>query len=94
MDCSLPTALSMGVPRQEYWSGLSFSSPGHFPDVGIKPTSPASQEFVLCSKMYIFVVIQMSMSSDQVRKGKMKIKRIYLELNHLEGKHKQRRERV
>ena len=28
MDCSLPeTALSMGFPRQEYWSGLPFPSP-------------------------------------------------------------------
>ena len=33
--------LSVGFPRQEYCSGLSFSSPGHFPDPGIEPTSPA-----------------------------------------------------
>ena len=31
----------MGFPRQEYWSGLSFSSPGDLPDPGIKPSSPA-----------------------------------------------------
>ena len=31
----------MGFPRQEYWSGLTFSSPGELPDPGIKPTSPA-----------------------------------------------------
>ena len=31
---------SMGFPRQEYWSGLSFPSPRDFPDPGIKPTSP------------------------------------------------------
>ena len=31
MDCSLPeTALSMGFPRQEYWSGLPFPSPWIF----------------------------------------------------------------
>ena len=30
---------SMGFPRQEYWSGLPFPSPGDFPDPGIKPTS-------------------------------------------------------
>ena len=29
--------LSMGFSRQEYWSGLPFSSPGHLPDTGIKP---------------------------------------------------------
>ena len=28
-------------PRQEYWSGLSFPSPGDLPDPGIKPRSPA-----------------------------------------------------
>ena len=33
--------LSMGFPRQEYWSGLPFPSPGDFPDPGIKHTSPA-----------------------------------------------------
>ena len=35
--------LSMGFPRQEYWSGLSFPSPGDLPDSGIKPKSPALQ---------------------------------------------------
>ena len=33
--------LSMGFPRQEYWSGLPFSSPRERPDPGIKPVSPA-----------------------------------------------------
>ena len=32
---------SMGFSRQEYWSGLSFPSPGDFPDPGIEPGSPA-----------------------------------------------------
>ena len=35
--------LSMGFPRQEYWSGLSFPSPGDLPDPGIEPGSPALQ---------------------------------------------------
>ena len=35
--------LSMGFPRQEYWSGLTFPSPGNLPDPGIKPTSPVLQ---------------------------------------------------
>ena len=34
--------LSMGFPRQEYWSGLPFPSPRDLPDPGVKPTSPAS----------------------------------------------------
>ena len=29
--------LSMGFPRQEYWSGLPFPTPGHLLDSGIKP---------------------------------------------------------
>ena len=37
----LPGALSMGFSRQEYWSGLSFPSPGDLPNPGIKPASPA-----------------------------------------------------
>ena len=31
--------LSMGFSRQEYWSGLPFSSPGDLPDPGIEPAS-------------------------------------------------------
>ena len=34
--------LSMGFPRQEYWTGLPFPPPGDFPDPGIKPASPMS----------------------------------------------------
>ena len=34
--------LSVGVSRQEYWSGLSFPSPGDLPDLGIEPASLAS----------------------------------------------------
>ena len=33
----------MGFSRQEYWSGLSFPSPGDLPQPGIKPGSPALQ---------------------------------------------------
>ena len=35
--------LPMGFPRQEYWSGLSFPSPGDLPDPGIEPGSPTFQ---------------------------------------------------
>ena len=31
---------SMEFSRQEYWSGLPFSSPGDLPDPGIEPGSP------------------------------------------------------
>ena len=33
--------LSMGFPRQEYWSGLPFSPSEDLPDTGIEPASPA-----------------------------------------------------
>ena len=33
--------LSIGFPRQEYWSGLPVPSPGGLPNTGIEPTSPA-----------------------------------------------------
>ena len=39
--CQAP--LSMGFSRQEYRSGLPFPSPGHLPNAGIKPRSPALQ---------------------------------------------------
>ena len=51
-DCATPwtaarqTPLSMGFSRQEYRSGLLFSSPGDLPGSGIKlaaPVSPALQ---------------------------------------------------
>ena len=34
-------ALFMGFPRQGYWRGLLFPSPGDLPSPGIKPASPA-----------------------------------------------------
>ena len=42
-DCSPPGFSGHGLSRQEYWSGLSFHSPGDPPDPGIKPGSPALQ---------------------------------------------------
>ena len=39
VTCQAP--LSMGLPRQEYWGGLPFPSPGHFPNSGIEPASLA-----------------------------------------------------
>ena len=39
--CQAP--LSMGFPRQAYWSGLPYPSPGDLPDPGIELRSPALQ---------------------------------------------------
>ena len=33
--------LSMGFPREEYWSGLPLPTPGDLPDPGLKPVSLA-----------------------------------------------------
>ena len=38
--CQAP--LSMGFPRQKYWSGLPFPTPGDLRDPGIEPTSLVS----------------------------------------------------
>ena len=38
--CQAP--LPMGFPRQEYWNGLPFPTPGDLPDPGIESASPAS----------------------------------------------------
>ena len=34
--------LPMGFPKQEYWSGFPFHSPGDLPNPGIEPASPVS----------------------------------------------------
>ena len=41
---------SMGVSRQEYWSGLPFPSPGDLSDPGIESRSPALQADALPSE--------------------------------------------
>ena len=43
-------SLSMGFPRQEYWSGLPFPSPGDLPDPGINPGSSALEADALTSE--------------------------------------------
>ena len=47
---AIQASLSMGFSRQKYWSGLLFPSPGHLPDPGIEPWSPALQADSLSSK--------------------------------------------
>ena len=51
--------LSMGLPRQEYWSGLPCPPPGHLPDTGIEPMSPWLQaDSFLLSHLVLRVVLQ------------------------------------
>ena len=54
--------LSVGFPRQEYWSRLPFPSPGDLPNPGIKPGSPALQADSLLTELhsnhiYIYIYI-------------------------------------
>ena len=42
--------LSMGFPRQEYWNGSPFPSPGDLPNPGIEPGSPTLQADALPSE--------------------------------------------
>ena len=44
--------LSMGFPRQEYWSGLPFPPPGDLPHPGIEPKSPALQADSLPTELH------------------------------------------
>ena len=44
------TPLSMGFPRQEYWSWEPFPSPEDLPEQGIEPWSPALKADSLTSE--------------------------------------------
>ena len=62
------TPLSMGFPRQEYWSGLPFPSPGHLPNPGIEPQSPALQaDLVLCIFYMSSIYIRLSRLENRLR---------------------------
>jgi len=36
MNCNPPGSVVHGISQEEYWSGLSFLSPGDLPDPGVK----------------------------------------------------------
>ena len=74
-------ALSMGLSRQEYWSGLPFPPPGDLPNAGIKSASPlspalagrffttqppAKPKYTLCQ-----VVLNVIQNENMVRRGKI-----------------------
>ena len=56
MHCNCLSPLSVGFPRQEYWSGLPFPSPGDLPNPGIEPTSPVSLALQADSFMLSFML--------------------------------------
>ena len=43
MDCSLPGSFVHGILQARILKGLPCPPPGHLPDPGIEPTSPALQ---------------------------------------------------
>ena len=60
---------SMGLSRQEYWSGLPFPSPGHLPNPGIEPRSPTLEADALtseppgkpiCTRRYVRTIMVMA----------------------------------
>ena len=56
---------SMGFPRQEYWSGLPFASPGDLPNPGIKPVSPAlahrhTHTYILLFQYLVVLIVPVS----------------------------------
>ena len=74
--------LSMGFPRQEYWSGFPFPSPGHLPDTGIELGSSALEADSLPSeppekpvRILEWVAISSSRGSPQPREPYVRLKK-------------------
>ena len=74
--------LPMGFPRQEYWSGFPFPSPGHLPDTGIKLGSSALEADSLPSeppekpvRILEWVAMSSSRGSPQPREPYVRLKK-------------------
>ena len=81
---SMGFAMSMGFPRQEYWSGLSFPPPGDLPNPGTEPMSPALQAdslplSLLGSPVYVYTFLYLRA---RVMSGK---KQCYMESHSFTG---------
>ena len=59
--CQAP--LSIDFPRQEYWSGLLFPTPGDLPNPGIKPSSLVSPTLACQSRATIAAKLVSEFSS-------------------------------
>ena len=55
VTCQAP--LSIGFPRQEYWSGLPFPPPGDLSDPGIQPAPPESPACWAIGKTQLKVIL-------------------------------------
>ena len=86
---ALHAPLSIRFPRQKYWSGLPFPSPGDLTDSGIKPVSPALQadyhwatrEIFPCSlfcKFDVWIFISLISESELVPKARTIVGCVYI----------------
>ena len=79
--------LSMGFPRQEYWSRLPFPSPWDLPDPGIKPNPcllcllhwQADREFWLSSFSFLYQSLKRRLWDLEVSKTILDIKLFFVE---------------
>ena len=66
--------LSMGFPRQEYWRGVPFPSPGDLPNPGIEPMSPVSPAlasgFFTTDPRYLFLGRKAMTNLDSILKSR------------------------
>ena len=77
--------LSMGLSRQEYWSGLPLSSPWDLPDPGVEPESPALQADSLPSEPPRFRLSIFSENTPWLMLCISQLYHIIVEANHLCG---------
>ena len=75
MDCSPPGSLTVGLPRQEYCSGLPFPPPWDLPNPGIKLMSLVSPALagrlfttVPCGKSKAYITLILKTDKDTTRK--------------------------
>ena len=66
-------SLSVGFPRQKYWSELPFPSPGDLPDPGIRPESLkspalAGRFFTTCTTREVLILISHSKTKAKPKK--------------------------
>ena len=87
--CQAP--LSMGFPRQEYWNGLPFHSPGYLPNLRNERTSPALASgffttkppgkplylcMCVCVCVCVYVCVCVEKERERGREGKGKKERV------------------
>ena len=80
---------SMGLSRQEYWSGLTCTPPGNLPNPGIEPRSPALQVDSLPSeppgkpkKVDSLSLLQRVFQSQELNQGLLNCRQILCQLNY------------